>query len=189
MSTSRFAVTWNQEQIAWLLKNGLEKVALKVARGAGRDALRKMRTTIQRAVREKKTLKIGRINKGLRSDPPKGVRDLGDLAWSLHASGKGVALSEFKKRQNRKGVRVEVNRGSPKLIQGAFLQTVGQGHLGVFVRKGAERYPIRELFSSRIKHVVEDTEVAPEAFRTAQSEFVKTWERLLPLELAKAAKR
>lgn len=187
--SSRLEVSWNQDQIAWLLRNGMAKVALRVGRAAGRDALRKLRTGVRREIRLKKNLKVSRINKGLIPRLPRAARTLEDLQWSLVASGAPMPLAEYGARQLKSGVKFTVNKGSPKLIKSAFMARVGVGqHLGVFVRKGKQRLPIRELFSTRIKDVLFDTDVQPHVFDDARVEFRTTWARLLPHEIEKARK-
>lgn len=69
----------------------------------------------------------------------------GKLA-SITATGKAIALVKFKARQIKKGVRVTVKKGRPKLLTGHFIATMPSGHKGVFIRKGVARLPIKERF-------------------------------------------
>lgn len=57
--------------------------------------------------------------------------------------------------------------------------------MGIFVRKGAKRLPIEEKFTTRISDVFTDFGMVPAVHARAQAVFTKTFERLLPIEIAK----
>lgn len=85
-----------------------------------------------------------------------------DLVAVLKATGRPIGLINYGARQTKAGVSVQVKNGR-KLIKGAFIATMPNGHQGVFIRKGVGHkkivvggkarwsgLPIEELFGPSI---------------------------------------
>lgn len=76
-----------------------------------------------------------------------------------------ISLSEFNPIKSNKGVTVEIIRGKPVEIEGAFIGTrkVGRvgsiGNLEVFQRKGKERLPIKVTTGTRIADMLRSNEM------------------------------
>ena len=163
----------------------LNRPVFKALSKAGGDAIRAYRVDANRYARSRKKLKVARVNKALTLRFPRGAREIDELVWNLDVRALPVPLADYPSRQNRKGVRVQVNVGSTKLIKSAFIATMRSGHRGVFVREGLGRLPIRELFSTRVDQVLQDNGAIPGLEDRAQRVFASSYARLLPLELAK----
>lgn len=114
-----------------------------------------------------------------------------ELVAVLRATGKPVGLINYSARQTKAGVSVQVKNGR-KLISGAFIATMPNGHKGVFVRKGHGHrkvvkggkttwsgLPIDELFGPSIPSAFMN-KVVQDALRSAVRE---KFPRLLKHEL------
>ena len=104
-------------------------------------------------------LKIGAIKKGIK------VRraSKSDLKATVIGSGRPVPLIQYGARPVAKGVSVSVLKGR-KVIAGAFIATMPNGHKGVYVREAGAKHkkvaqgkssswhalPIRELFGPSV---------------------------------------
>lgn len=78
------------------------------------------------------------------------------LTAIVRPSGRKLPVMAFQARQTAAGVRVQIKRGSPKVIAHAFIARTRSGHIGVFARgrySGGRfvhqkpRLPITELFT------------------------------------------
>ena len=69
------------------------------------------------------------------------------LTASLVTVGRRIALYLFNAKQNRSGVAITITKGGRKTITGAFIATMKNGHVGVFMRKGKTRNPIGERYT------------------------------------------
>ncbi len=152
---------------------------------AGGDAIRAMRADASRYVRGRKRLKVSKINKAMTISFPR-TKVLSELAWTMRVDGSPVPMADYPARQVRKGVSVEINRGSRKLVASAFFATMRSGHRGIFRRSGKARLPIHELFSSTVVAPFNDNGMIPATFRRTSEVFSKSFARLLPLEIAKS---
>lgn len=76
------------------------------------------------------------------------------IAAQIRATGKRIGLIKFGARQTRTGVTAKLPGGKGK-YPSAFIATMGSGHTGVFLRKGAKRLPIVELFGPSVPKVFE----------------------------------
>lgn len=110
----------------------LDSVQTQAVRGIAQDL-----GVIQRVVRE--TLRIYRATRA-------------SLRGSLQARGKRIALMDFKARQTRAGVSYTM-QGTRKVAAHTFIAKMRSGHTGVFMRKGAKRLPVKELFGPSVPHV------------------------------------
>lgn len=96
-------------------------------------AITRCRTQAARLVSDKRNIQVGRARRDMRlvkASPSKPVA-------MIVARGESIPLIEVKgvKRQTKKGVSVKVEaKARPKLFEGAFIQKMPSGHVGVFVR-------------------------------------------------------
>lgn len=144
------------------------------------------RTVAVNYAKQKLTLPVERIRKGLRISVRERTAD-------VYASARPVGLVHYRARQTRGGVTFQIQRGGKRQrLRHAFLATVKAGgdgaHLGVFTRatgekvpsskrvKGtdrARRLPIREVFTTNLAQVMRDAPVR-EAMRARALEVYTT---------------
>lgn len=165
------------------LKSKPYKAAL---RKAGTTAVRDMKSKASKRVREVKELKVRAVKRAIKVERPRGAKTLADMRWALHFRDIKVPLIDYKARPTKRGITVAVNKGKRTLVRSAFIARMPTGHRGVFQRKGRARLPIRELYGSRVVDVMLKTGEAKKILRHGRRTFVRTFDRLLPLELAKA---
>lgn len=113
-----------------------------IAKGTAR-ALTKIatlvRTGIKQSLRQRYTLKAGKINEAIKVIPAKPYY----LVSTVKASGRRMSFVHYVMRQTRRGTSVRVKRSKGATVQpGKFIQTIGQ-YYGVFFR------PDRRLFPKR----------------------------------------
>ena len=148
-----------------------DRVIKAAAQRAGIDAIRAMRAEATRHIRARKNMKVSAIRKRIALVKPSSREH---LQWIVRASGESVPIGAFgglrqigvgrrklRKRKDgvrRGGVMVEINKGAPKLIPGAFLATMKSGHKGVFRRERRKsRLPIKELFTTTVADAFRDS--------------------------------
>ena len=198
--------SWDTTQIEALRSQGLERALVRTLSMAGGDAIRAARVTSSRNVRDKKKMKVARVNRGLKLVLPRGARAIDSLEWRVDVGGAMVPIASFsflsfgariqgragRKERSSGGISAAINVGSRSKISSAFSLTLRSGHEGVFLRTGAKvgpkggQRPFRELFTTRISDVFKDQDTAPTALIRAQTVFASSFARLLPLEIAKA---
>lgn len=176
---------WNGKDLDALRKALSDRVVARALRKAGRDAARDMRSTASKRIRQRKRLKVKEVRAALVVRTAKG-RVIDGMEWAIDVRGKPVPLSKYPHRQTKKGVSVTVNRGKRTLIKSAFVATMRSGHKGVFIRRGARRLPIDELFGSRPVDALLHEGEADAVLERGQASFVRTFHRVLPLEIEKA---
>lgn len=174
----------DQRELRKLLKASNGKAPLRALRKAGGTALRDMRAEASKRVRQRKRIRAQIVRKALSLSRPKGS-DIAQLEWGLRVSGKAVPLVAYPHRQTRRGMSVAVNRGKRTLIPGAFLASMPSGHRGVFVRRGMKRLPIDQQFGSRVTDALLHVGEVEGVQRRGQETLIRTFRRLLPLELEK----
>ncbi len=181
------SVTWDRSQIAEL-EAGPFKAALKRSlRKAGQTALRDMRAEASKRVRARKRIKGSYVREAITPRRSRGS-SIASMEWGVDVSGEPVPLVAYPHRQTKRGVSVEVNRGTRTLIEGAFEARMKSGHEGIFRRRGKARLPIAELLGSRpVDALLHKGESEAVAARGGAS-FMATLERLLPIEIAKGSK-
>lgn len=178
---------WDSSDLGIFRSAKLERAMIKALKRAGDTALRDMKSASSKAVRKRKRMKVSRVNRGLPTILPKGRR-ISDLVWTMKVSGEPVPVSVFSIRQTRKGVKVAINQGQSKIIKGAFIAQMNSGHIGVFRRRGKDRLPIDETFTTRISDVFYDRNTIPEIQGVAERSFSSGFKRLLDLELSRLGK-
>lgn len=199
--------TWEQvglhSVLALTRKGGLDRAIARACNKAGATALRDMRSEASKRIRARKRIKARDIAKALRLRKPS--RSLIEGEWAVDVSGVAVPLIAYPHREiagtgtqgrSRRtgkftsgvrggGVQVEVNRGKRTLLKEAFIARMKSGHEGIFMRRGPKSLPINELLGSRpvdaLLHAGEAEAVAARGARSLGA----TFERLLPLEIAK----
>lgn len=152
---------------------------------AGGDAIRAVRAQAKRGVRERVRLRAGYLaDKAFPLTFPSGT-DLNSLAWRMDVSGREVPLGEYPRRQTRKGVSVEVQRGSRAVIESAFLAKGRASREGVFLRPTTKRYPMGHRLGPSVADSMVDGRVADAALLRGVGVLWSAFYRLLPLELDK----
>lgn len=136
-------------QVAELRREFRELPEREFKRGAA-SALNKIanqaRNQAARQIAAEYSLPVSAIKKSL---SVKRRANRNELTATIAAAGAPLPLILFKARQTRKGVTVQVKRGSRRLIAGAFIKTLSSGHRGVFARG---RYASNE-FAFRHKRI------------------------------------
>ncbi len=138
----------------------MQQAVARAYRNSGDKAARSLATAEVKAVRKRKRLKAAFARAAIRVVRPPQGSILDAMTWKIVARDKPVALTQYPYRQTAKGVVARVNVGSSTLIPHAFVARMRTGHVGVFVRKGPARFPIKELYSSRITDVLQDSGLA-----------------------------
>lgn len=124
-----------------------------VARALNRTGMSE-RTAMARAVAQDMGIKVSAAREAIavvKATPS-------SLATRVVARGRPVPLIEFKakgpvpSRGRGQGVSY-VMQGQRKRVQSAFIATVGNGHRGVFVRRGRARLPIKQLYGPSVARV------------------------------------
>jgi hypothetical protein len=179
---------WDKAQVAALSGDKLAKALTRAVRNSGDQAARQLVTQAVKYIRSRKNLKSGFIREALKLQRPGAGASLEDMAWNLRVRGKPVPLSQYPTRKGKGGVVARVNKGGSATLPGAFLANVGSGHRGVFIRKGKARLPIKQLFSSRVTDVLEDSGALDDLFRKAQARMAQAFTTQLDVQLAKLAR-
>jgi hypothetical protein len=176
---------WNKKEAkVWAERTGFEAALKRALTKSGNDALKAMRAEAKRQVRETKRIKAGYLAaKAFPLTFPRGKQRIDTLVWRMGVSGKAIPLSEFPRAQRKTGVRVEVNRGEPKIIESAFLAKTKDGRKGVFLRPTKARYPMGHKLGPSVADSVH--KLAPAILKRTQEQFRKRFEHWLPTEMAK----
>jgi len=142
-----------------------------------------VRTASSRAVRARRGLPASAVNKSMvivRANRSK-------LRSSLVVRGRPIGLKDYKARQTRKGVTVEVTRGQRKLVGSAFIVQTLSGH--VFTREGRARLPITKMVGPSIPGTFLQEEVRQAWLTVAKDAMVKRSAEELRYELSKLRKK
>jgi hypothetical protein len=122
------------------LVRGLNKVASQAKTQAGREIRTRYNISSRVVGRQ---ISVSRATKT-------------SLTAIVKPSGRKLPVMAFQARQTPAGVRIQIIRGSPKVIAHAFIVRTRSGHVGVFARGGYSgrsfvhhrpRLPITELFT------------------------------------------
>lgn len=181
---------WDSEDLKVFRGGAVEKALARALRLAGNAAIREAKEASTDHVTSRKLIGRSNVEEGLPLDMPKTSDAINDLVWVERISGKGMALSKFPNIQTALGATVRVNAASGfKLLKGAFTVRLSSGHLGIFRRKGAERLPIKELWTTRISDAMSDPGAIDGAHRKAQEKFQTVFARGIERELAKLKRK
>ena len=165
----------------------LRRAAVKAIRKAASTAARDMRSTASKRVRARKRLKIRTVKKALIIRSPRITTQGFAGAWGIDVRADTVRLAEYPHRQIKMGVSYSVNKGKRARLKGAFVATMSTGHKGVFLRRGKARLEIDEQIASRPADALLHKGEAEAVQERGRASFVRTFERVLPLEIAKVS--
>lgn len=185
-------VKFDSRELATLSDKRLKAALRSVMKKAGSSAVRDMAAEARKRVRSLERIKVGVIGKAFRLRMPKG-NELDGGEWAVDVRGTRVSLAAYPARQTRKGVSIEVEPGKRFVVPGAFMATLthggrgggGAGHKGVFIRKGKQRLPIRELLGSRPLDALLKPGQAEAVQQRGARSMGAAFMRLMPLELTK----
>jgi hypothetical protein len=141
------------KQYSYLTQSAIRSAAARAINRAATTT----RAEVARKIKDDLGLNIGVIKAAIDLDTASARDDLSTMKATLTASGKGVPLYQFSPldrrvntpRGQRMGVTVRV-KGQRKLVAHAFIAETRGGHVGIFVRKGRGRFPVKELYSTTV---------------------------------------
>lgn len=176
---------WDSKELAALTGRGIERAIVRALKMAGRDALRATRAEAKRGVRSRVRIRAGYLaDRALPLAFARGER-LDGLVWTLGVSGREVPLGEYPRRQTKRGVSVEVQRGRRAVIQSAFLAKGKGARERVFLRPGKARYPMGHRLGPSVADSMADGRVPRSALNRGSTVLGAAFRRLLPIELDK----
>lgn len=200
---NELSISWDTERLGAFRGQGIEKAIARALMKSGRDGLRQLKSASSKSVRFRKRIKVSRVNKAMTFGFPTS-KEIPNMEWRLNVTGEPIPLVDFPHSQTRRGISVAVNAGKRVLIKSAFEATMKSGHTGIFQRLASGlngpltkkqsrskdrflvgRLPIKELFSTRITDVFHDEGMIPAVMGSAMKTFNETFDRVLPLEIAK----
>lgn len=130
------------------------------------DTARQTQTVAARAVAKKLGVKVGAAKRQLRLHRS----NARTLTATIKPSGGSLKLIDFRARHRREDVGATAKVfGTQRTYRGAFIATMKSGHRGVFVRRGAGRLPIRELYAPGIQRTLLQDEVSKAVMDHANS--------------------
>lgn len=174
---------WTSEGIERFNERRVMQAVVRAMRKAGGDAIRSVRASSKRGVRERVRLRASYLaDRAMPLAFPVG-RSLDDLAWRMDVSGREVPLGEYPARQTRKGVSVEVQRGRRAVIDSAFLAKGRARRPGVFLRPTEKRYPMGHRLGPSVADSMADGRVPRGALDRGAEVMESAFYRLLKLEL------
>lgn len=100
------------------------------------------KTAATKAIREEYNIKQRDLASKIRTEI-----DPSRLQAAITVSGRNIPLLQFGARQTKKGVTLQIKKGSRKVLRSSFISTMRSGHQGVFSRTTRKRLPIKELYS------------------------------------------
>jgi hypothetical protein len=194
---------WDSRDLAELARSagyksklGIGLYALEMAlKKSGSEAARAMKAESNRVVRSRKAMRVAAVNKALPLTFPTS-KGISRLAWRMDVAGGVVPVAAYPHRQTKKGVSVQINKGTRRLIQSAFVATMKSGHRGVFMRDGRfgrnsnpklER--ISEAWTTRVSDVFADAGMVPAVMDRTKAVFGRAFHRLMKAELEKGRGR
>lgn len=168
----------------------VEKALARALRLAGNQALRVAQDATVRYVQGKKLVAEATVRKGTPLTSPPSSAPISALEWTEKVSGKGMPLSKFPFIATRLGTMVHVNATSSfKLLPHTFVRRLRTGHLGIFQRKGEDRLPIKELWTTRISDAMSDPGAVDGVHQAAAERLQSAFARGLERELAKLRRK
>jgi hypothetical protein len=176
---------WEKEGVDFWKNNRANAAVRRALRMAGSSAVKAMRAASSREIRAKKKFKVAAVNKALKLVYPPASATIDGMEWRLNATAMTTPVSAFSFRQTAKGVTARINKGKLSKIPSAFVLRLDSGHVGVFVREGKGRLPIKEAFTTKITDVFRDNGMTDGVERRAIEVFNSAFSRLLALELKK----
>lgn len=178
-------VSWDAKSLQVLRTATVERAIFRALKKAGGDALRALRAEAKRKTRERIAIRAGYLAASAFPLRYATGKSLDALVWTMKVSGRAVPLGEYPRRQTKKGVSVEVQRGKRALIPKAFLARARTGRQSVFLRPSKLRYPMGHRLGLNLADSMADGHTPATALERGGSVFSSAFQRLLPLELAK----
>lgn len=139
------------------LLSGIPGAAPKAASRAINRALESAKAEAVRAVRQEYTVRATDVRKTItitKSTPE-------SLEGRVTSTGQVIALSKFQispskpVKRHKSPVKAQVKReGGRKPLGRAFVAKMNSGHIGVFTRKTAKRFPIEQLYGPSIPQML-----------------------------------
>lgn len=80
------------------------------------------------------------------------------MQGTVFGKSKPVSLYVYKGRQIKAGISVAVQKGSRKIIPGAFIQTMRSGYTSSWKRVGKQRLPLKEQLGPTIPFLLNSDE-------------------------------
>lgn len=177
--------SWNPAELAALTGRGIERAIVRALKMAGRDAIRAVRAEAKRGVRSRVRIRAGYLaDRALPLSYARGDR-LDALVWEMGVSGREVPLGEYPRRQTRRGVSVEVQRGKRTVLRGSFLAQGKGARKRVFLRPGKARYPMGHRLGLSVADSMADGRVPRAALNRGSEVLGSAFRRLMPIELDK----
>ena len=129
-------------------KNELEKVIFRAARRASQSGV----TVVKKEISKETTLKQSTIAKAVKSyvhgEPRSELASAFSIGVRISDTTRPLSEFSFKPKipKPHTAPMVEIYRGKQqKFENGAFVQKMPSGHIGIFEREGKSRLPIKEL--------------------------------------------
>jgi hypothetical protein len=181
---------WDSRALGFFRDNAGEKALSRALRLAGNAALKVMASESESHVVGRKLIDRARVRGGLDLVFPGSKEAISSLVWTERVSGEAMPLAHFPFIATGQGVRVRVNTsGGWGVLPHAFAARMKNGHLGVFQRKGKERKPIREMWTTKISDAMSDEGAVETVQGRAMGMFTDTFDRGLERELAKLRRK
>jgi hypothetical protein len=176
-------ITFNTKDVQQTIGSIPRKILVPATVRALNKVAANVKTAAGRAIRERRGLPAAAVNKTMviqRANRQK-------LRSTLVVRGKPIGLKDYKARQVRKGVTVEVTRGARKLIPSAFIVHKLSGQ--VFTREGKGRLPIEKMVGPSIPSTFLQERVKLAWLTVAKDAMVKRNAEELRYELSKLRKK
>lgn len=154
------------------IKNG----APRAINGALNRTIDGVKTDIVAHVRNTYDIKPGEVRKLLKATHSKPTT----LQASIRAKGSRIPLIQFHVTPNKPGqqssgtvLRASVKQSGGKPIPGAFVMKMSDGKLGVAMRVGKQRLPVKELYGPAIPQMIGEENIQKYVMNGADERFKK----------------
>jgi len=182
---AELSVTWDAKSLSVLRTAAVERAVFRALKKAGGNALRALRAETKRQTRARVAIRAGYLAASAFPLRYATGRAVGELVWMMLVSGRQVPLGEYPRRQTKKGVSVEVQRGKRALMAHAFLAKSRTGRQSVFLRPSKLRYPMGHRLGLSVADSMADGRTPAAALERAEKTLAQGFARLFPLELGK----
>lgn len=183
---------WDSRDLKFWRGTVFDKSIERAMKMAGNKVIKSLQDKSVEHVVSRKNLQETDVREGLPLIKPGRKAVLRDMVWREDISGEPMPLSRFPFYSSPAGIVVSVNKGSVTRIKSAFVarmpknnQKQDHGHLGIFKRRSKDRFPIQELWTSRLSDVMSDAGVIPKMESSAIEQLAVGFERGLARELRK----
>lgn len=181
---------WDSRDMQVFRGGRIELALSRALRMAGNAALKEAQGASSLHVTSKKLISSDAVVKGLPLVFPSRKDAISSLVWEEKISGQAMPLAKFPYIQTGHGASVRVNATSGfKLISNAFTLRLNSGHVGIFQRKGKDRLPVKELWTTRISDSMSDPGAIDRAHASALGVFASTFEQGMAREIAKLKRK